>query len=475
LDGTDSLGASALVGRTFGRSRCGETRRILRDVAANPVLLTLASDGRLAAQVREGSERAFEVLVERHHRGLLAFCRSMLGSADEADDALQQTFLAAYRDLARGREPDALRPWLFGIARRRCLAILGARRAGSDAEAPEPVSDGLHSHVAAREDLRGIIGDLEDLPESQRTALVLAELGGVPHDDIAAILGCRREKVKALVFQARTSLATGRAARDTSCAEVRAELATVRGAVARRKVLRRHLRDCTDCQAFRDGMRGGRRALGLLLPGLGLKRLLLGGLLGSGGAGAGAGGLAATALVVIAIPVGGTAAVLTRSAEPGRSGSAPAARTTEAPAVAAAVPAAYVATPAAAPARPRTAKTVATPVRSKHRATAKRRGAVKRRAAARAPQVTGAPASPTRRATPRRAGAAPPGAARAQARRATPSAPPGQTKARPAKPQGRRATPATPATPAGRASAAGTVPASRATRPPTPSNPSAAH
>ena len=448
-------------------------------MAASPVLLGLASDGRLAAHVREGSDRAFEVLFERHHRALLAFCRSMVGPTDEADDALQQTFLAAYRDLARGREPDALRPWLFGIARRRCLAILSTRRARPEVEAPEPVTDGLHSHVAAREDLRGVLGDIEGLPESQRTALVLAELGGLSHDEIAAILGCRREKVKALVFQARTSLTTGRAARDVSCAEVRAELAKVRAAVARRKVLRRHLHDCTDCQAFRDRMRGGRRALGLLLPGLGLKRLLIGGLLGSGGAGAGAGagGIAATALVVIAIPIGGTAAVLTRSDEPRPSDSAPAVRTTGVPAVAAAVPATYVALPSAAPARTRTATTVATRVRSKRRVAAKRRAATPAAQVPAAPRASAAPASQARRATPRRAVAAPPGAAVAEARRAKPAAPPGQTKSRPAKAQGPRATPATPATPAataGRGSAAGTVAASRATLPPTRSNPSAA-
>jgi RNA polymerase sigma factor (sigma-70 family) len=458
-------------------------------VAANLGLLSLASDGRLAAQVRDGSERAFEVLFERHHRALLAFCRSTLGSADEADDALQQTFLAAYRDLARGREPDALRPWLFGIARRRCLALIAARRARPAADGPEPASDGLHSHVATREDLRGVLGDLETLPESQRTALVLAELGGLSHDEIAVTLGCRREKVKALVFQARTTLATARAARDTSCAEVRAELATVRGIVSRGKVLRRHLRDCTECQAYRDGMRGRRRALGLLLPGLGLKRVLLGGLLGSSGAGAGtgagagAGGLAATALVVIAIPVGGTTAVLTRSGEPHRSDSAPAVRTTEVPAVAAAVPAVPAAVPSAAPAPTRPGKAAAPSARSKRRVAAKRRAVARSKAVARAPQApvtprasalpraSAAPASHARRATPRRAAVARPGAARAEARRATPSVARGQANGRPAKAQG---PPATAATPPGRGSSGGTVPASQATRPPTPSNPSAA-
>jgi RNA polymerase sigma factor (sigma-70 family) len=458
-------------------------------VAANLGLLSLASDGRLAAQVRDGSERAFEVLFERHHRALLAFCRSTLGSADEADDALQQTFLAAYRDLARGREPDALRPWLFGIARRRCLALIAARRARPAADGPEPASDGLHSHVATREDLRGVLGDLETLPESQRTALVLAELGGLSHDEIAVTLGCRREKVKALVFQARTTLATARAARDTSCAEVRAELATVRGIVSRGKVLRRHLRDCTECQAYRDGMRGRRRALGLLLPGLGLKRVLLGGLLGSSGAGAGtgagagAGGLAATALVVIAIPVGGTTAVLTRSGEPHRSDSAPAVRTTEVPAVAAAVPAVPAAVPSAAPAPTRPGKAAAPSPRSKRRVAGKRRAVARSRAVAQAPQApvaprasalpraSAAPASHARPATPRRAAVGRPGGARAEARRASPPVARGQANGRPAKAQG---PPATAATPPGRGSSGGTVPASQATRPPTPSNPSAA-
>ena len=246
------VGASALVGRTFGRSRSRETRRDPAGVAANPVLLGLASDGRLAAHVREGSDRAFEVLFERHHRALLAFCRSMVGSTDEADDALQQTFLAAYRDLARGREPDALRPWLL---RHRAAALprdpqhpaRSPRRRGARAR------DGRSPQTTSRpgRTCAGFSATSRACRRASARALVLAELGGLPHDEIAAILGCRREKVKALVFQARTSLTTGRAARDASCAEVRAELArTVHAAVARRKVLRRHLRDCTDCQAF---------------------------------------------------------------------------------------------------------------------------------------------------------------------------------------------------------------------------------
>src|SRR3954449_7339772 len=91
-------------------------------------LLRVASDERLVAMVRAGSEPAFEAIYERHHRGILSFCRHMLGSVEESEDAVQHTFLAAYRDLRRSAKPVLLRPWLYTIARNRCLSVLRARR-----------------------------------------------------------------------------------------------------------------------------------------------------------------------------------------------------------------------------------------------------------------------------------------------------------------------------------------------------------
>jgi hypothetical protein len=149
---------------------------------------------------------------------------------------------------------------------------------------------------------------------------VLAELGDVSHEEIARILACPRDKVKALVFQARSSLLASRVARDTPCADIREQLATLRGGALRRTTLRRHLRECAACRAFREQVRGQRRALGLLLPvapGIGLKRVVLAAVLGPSTDGAGgtaftaaalsSGGLAA-ALVVVAIPGGGVTA-----------------------------------------------------------------------------------------------------------------------------------------------------------------------
>ena len=76
-------------------------------------------DARLAELAAAGDERAFEAVYDRHHRPLLGFCRHMLGSQDEAEDALQQTFLRAHRSLLGQGPPDDLRPWLFAIARNR--------------------------------------------------------------------------------------------------------------------------------------------------------------------------------------------------------------------------------------------------------------------------------------------------------------------------------------------------------------------
>ena len=93
-------------------------------------------DSRLAARVHRGDAAAFEVLYDRHHRALLSFCRHMLGNAEDGEDALQQTFLRAHKALVAGQLPDAVRPWLFAIARNRCKTMLAARR-----EACVPVDD----------------------------------------------------------------------------------------------------------------------------------------------------------------------------------------------------------------------------------------------------------------------------------------------------------------------------------------------
>jgi len=291
-------------------------------------LLRLASDDRLVEYVRGGSEPAFEAVFDRHHRGVLAFCRHMLGSADEAEDAVQHTFMAAYRSLLASSRPIQLRPWLYTIARNRCLSVLRGRREKPVEDVGELPTENLSAEVQRREDLRDLLRDVAELPEEQRAALVLAEVGGVSHDEIAQVLEVPREKVKALVFQARSSLVASRTARETPCAEIRVQLAELRGGALRRNTLRRHLRTCAGCREFRDALQDQRKMLALALPvvpTLALKPGVMGSVLGSGAAvgsaaavgGATAGGsllgggsaLTAKVLAVAALAGGGAAGV----------------------------------------------------------------------------------------------------------------------------------------------------------------------
>ena len=251
------------------------------------------SDDALVARVRAGDERAFELVFDRYHRGLLAFCRRMLASDEEAEDALQHTFMAAYRALRSSERPILLKAWLYTIARNRCLSILRARREQVALDDGHAASDGLAADIDRRAELRGLLADLDQLPEEQRAALVLFELGDHSHDEIAEVLGVRRDKVKALVFQARESLAGWRQARETACVEIREQLATARGAALKRAGLRRHVARCEGCAEFETEVRRQRAAMVLLLPVVptaGLKAAVLGAAGIGAGVGAGAGG-----------------------------------------------------------------------------------------------------------------------------------------------------------------------------------------
>src|SRR4051812_4173466 len=237
----------------------------------------------------------------------------MVGNREDGEDALQQTFLRAHRALAAGQVPDSVRSWLFAIARNRCLTLIAARRSAAvPVEDVEVSFDGLSEEVRSRADLRELVADLGRLPDDQRAALVLSELADLSHVEIAGAIGCQPGKVKALVFQARTTLIADRDARDTPCDDIRAELAVASGGALRRGPLKRHLRQCDPCRAFQVAVGRQRAGLASILPvapSAGLQAAVLGtagaGAALSGGAG-GAGGVAAAGGVLggVAVPTG---------------------------------------------------------------------------------------------------------------------------------------------------------------------------
>ena len=247
--------------------------------------LRFSTDDRLIGLVRHGDPTAFEILYERHVRELLSFCRYMLGSRQDAEDAVQATFASAYRALIADEREIVLRPWLFAIARNACLSVLRQRRPQGEGDEDVASHEDPLVHVEQREDLRTMLANIRALPERQRTALVLSELHGLSHEEIGALLGVRASQVKSYVYQARSTLISDRQARGADCLEIREELSVARGAELLRSRLRRHLSSCADCRAYADGLSRQRRrfgALAPLAPVLALKRRVLEAVLGKG-------------------------------------------------------------------------------------------------------------------------------------------------------------------------------------------------
>ncbi len=309
-----------------------------RGLRSSPALLRLRSDESLVARVRAGDEVAFEVLYERHVPGVLAFCRHMLGSRDEGEDAVQQAFVSAHNSLTGGDERDInFKPWIYTIARNRCLSMRRVQKPPAVELEDPPSTVGLADEVATRADLRALLADLGELADDQRAALVLTELEDLSHAEVAAVLGCEAKTVKGIVFRARAALSERRDARDAECEEIRAQLAVARGGSLRRGLLKHHLKECDGCTAYLEDLRRQRRMLALVLPvtpSLGLKEQVLGaaGIAGTGGGLIAVGGMGATlAKVATAGVLIGGAGVAGEAAFDARQADEPPAAATAAP------------------------------------------------------------------------------------------------------------------------------------------------
>ena len=180
---------------------------------AGEAVLRSQNDERLVDLVRAGNDRAFEAIVHRYRRPLLRYCARFL-NGPRAEDAVQQTFLNAYRAIKSDERKIDLRPWLYRIAHN---AALNALRSQSGV-AEEPISeqiDGVERPDQAferRERLAGVVAAVQSLPPRQRDAIVLHELEGRSYDQIAAELQVTGGAVRQLLSRARTTLRAGAAA-----------------------------------------------------------------------------------------------------------------------------------------------------------------------------------------------------------------------------------------------------------------------
>ena len=236
-----------------------------------PSLLRLQSDERLIAYIRKGNQTAFEVLVSRYETRLLAFCRHLLGSREDAEDVLQEVMTAAFNAILADERPINVRPWLYRIARNRSLNHLRRTQSIASDEMDAHLSEhgaSTADKVHEREEFRLLVGDIHELPETQKTALVLREMDAMSYEQIAEAMETTVPSVKSLLVRARVSLAEAAEARLLSCDEVRIELGEIAEGLRRRPspLVRRHLRSCDRCSMFRDQLRHTNKALAALLP-----------------------------------------------------------------------------------------------------------------------------------------------------------------------------------------------------------------
>jgi RNA polymerase sigma factor (sigma-70 family) len=233
-------------------------------------LLRLQSDERLIALTRRGQPAAFETLCGRYQSRLLSFCRHMLGSREDAEDVLQEVFAAAFNAVLADEREINVRPWLYRIARNRSLNHLRRASAiGVDSMDVHFAEHGLSTGDRAirRESFRELLADVQQLPETQRTALLLREIDALSYEQIAHAMETTVPSVKSLLVRARISLAEAAEARKLSCADVRLELGEVaEGLTKLGAPARRHVRDCERCDAFKKHLKHNNHALAAIFP-----------------------------------------------------------------------------------------------------------------------------------------------------------------------------------------------------------------
>ncbi|MDX6556839.1 MAG: hypothetical protein QOD86_3034 [Miltoncostaeaceae bacterium] len=243
-------------------------RVIARSQQAWPLTADVA-DEELVRRVRRRDQRAFEAIYQRYREPLYRYCHSILRQREDAEEAFQATMLSAFQALSGGdQRAIALRPWLYRIAHNTCISALRKRPRQSAAELTgrEAAAVDVGATTELAEDLRQLQRDMAELPEAQRAALVMRELGGLSHVEIGRVLDEDPSAVKQLIYGARSALHDLAAGRDLACASVRRTLSDGDGRSLRGRGLRAHLRSCAGCRTWQADLHARPIRLAALAP-----------------------------------------------------------------------------------------------------------------------------------------------------------------------------------------------------------------
>jgi RNA polymerase sigma-70 factor (ECF subfamily) len=171
------------------------------------------SDERLVQRFKDGSAEAFEILVQRHGARVYNLCHRILGDAEEAADASQDTFLAALRKLSSFRGDAAFTTWLHRVAVNACYDSLRKKRRRPMLQiVPEEGEERPEPSLPAPDHAEGVVLSVDvaralaQVPEEFRVVLVLADVQDLPYEEIARVLEIPVGTVKSRVFRGRAAL-----------------------------------------------------------------------------------------------------------------------------------------------------------------------------------------------------------------------------------------------------------------------------
>lgn len=252
-----------------------------------------ASDELLAHGVRDGDDRAFELLYQRYWGPLCRYAGRLLRDVPAGEDAAQVAFANAYRALRAGQTPRSVQPWLYAIARNAARGLRAER--GDIVELPLALEARAEPSAG---DTAALIAAVAQLPERQRAVFSLRELRGVGSGETADLLGLRESQVEQLLFAGRARLAELLVYGESVSCEIVRATGTAQLSRHERRAFKRHAHHCAECRA----LLGGRVGLGarLIAPLEGLRRLVE---LGIGAAGPAKTSVAAAIALAVSAPV----------------------------------------------------------------------------------------------------------------------------------------------------------------------------
>ena len=175
------------------------------------------TDAAAVGKARSGDSDAFRVLVERHSRSLFRLAFRMTGNQQDAEDVVQESFMRAYKQLAKFDERASFGTWLYRIAANCSLDLVRARKRRSEHLAPQdaegsemddavallPSHDPTPERAALSGEVRGRLeAAMEELSATERTAFVLRHFEGMCMEEVSRVLECQPGAAKHSVFRA---------------------------------------------------------------------------------------------------------------------------------------------------------------------------------------------------------------------------------------------------------------------------------